>query len=72
MKGPTTVTAPNKLKNKNFACRKTDERKVSVTLAGRRIRRKVLPDTVGMSSGLFPDEQTVSKALERRNDVTAA
>ena len=81
MKGSTTVTALNKLENKDFVHReinRTDGRKVNVfpPPAGRHLHRRVTPDVETANCVLLirlsPDKQAAALVRRVRNDVTVA
>ena len=79
MNGSRSATAANKLENDGFARRKANGTGEAIVFpAGRRLRRKTIPDVEAVDretlSGLFPKVQAAPKALERRdrNDAIAA
>ena len=81
MKGSTTVTALNKLENKDFVHReinRTDGRKVNVfpPPAGRHMHRRVTPDVETANCVLLirlsPDKQAAALVRRVRNAVTVA
>lgn len=79
MNGSRSAAAANKPENDGFARREANGTGGEIVFpAGRRLRRKAIPDVEAVDretlSGLFPKERAASKALERRdrNDVIAA